>query len=272
MLAYRTHYDDSAGALRRIDMRRILIDGLPRTGTTTLARLFAIHPEARVIIEPFHPRRYSGQHYIGAISSQNRQHTFDFAWKQWTVIKHVWEAGTGWPFARYPYLQKQLWLSADVVVAVSRRNLLKRHVSAEISKGLQFWIGTRKEFITRLNNVCLLPLDIVQAKRSIEEACKALAFRAQFLRESRICVKDFLFETFFNSTADQQIELINDFYTASGMRTLGRSFLLQHSKRWLNPEEYRWSSDAVYRAIPNVGEFEAAFSSQPYGSLFDTAI
>jgi hypothetical protein len=251
-----------------IQMPRILIDGLPRTGTTTLARLFAIHPEARVMIEPFHPKRYSGKHNLEAVSADDPRHAFDPAWAQWNVIKHVWESGLGWPFTRRPELQEELWRSADVVIATDRQNFVKRYVSAEMSRALRFWIGTRQEFVNRLKNVCLLPLDIVQAKKSIQLDREAHQFRTKFLNEANICTVDFRFEEFFGSPIDRQLELANSLFSASGIPTLRFGYLLQHGSRWLNPSEYQWSSDEVYRAIPNIREFETAFSSEPGGSLF----
>jgi hypothetical protein len=248
-------------------MQKILIDGLPRTGTTTLARLFAIHPDTRVIIEPFHPKRYEGRYHRIVLSAADQQKPFDFAWERWNVIKHVWETGKPWPFTYKPALQGDLWKSADLVITANRRNLLKRYVSAEVSRTLGFWIGTRQDFLDRLQNVCLLPLDIERARQAIQQDRTAVAVRANFLAEAQVPTINFVFEDFFNADTNEKHEMINALYAASGLRTLGHPYLLHHATRLLDPDQYQWSSYEVYRAIPNIVEFEAALASED-GSLF----
>ncbi|MGA2888587.1 MAG: hypothetical protein ABSE51_11090 [Terracidiphilus sp.] len=243
-------------------MKRILIDGLPRTGTTTLARLFAIHPQTRVIIEPFHPRRYEGRHHQAVISAADTNQVFEFAWNQWNIIKHVWEAGVGWPFTRRPELQQRLWQSADLVIEVNRCNLAKRYLSAELSRTLRFWIGTRQDFVDRLRNVCLLPIDIEKAKEAIQRDREALADRTAFLKRENICTAGFLFEEFFGASTDQQFDQINTLFSTCGIPPLPQKYLRTHASRWLNPEVYQWSSEEVYQSIPNLAEFEAAFASE----------
>jgi hypothetical protein len=248
-------------------MHRILIDGLPRTGTTTLARLFGIHPKAKVVIEPFHPRRYEGRFHRCAILADNPRSGLDVVWKQWNVIKHVWEAEERWPFTRRPNLQTELWRSATFMIAVSRQNLLRRYVSAEISRGLRFWIGTRTEFIKRLNSVCLLPLNASRAKISIERDIVALEERKRLLDLFQIESKEFFFEEFFGASPDRKFEIMNDLYVTCRLGPLSKAYFFEHGSKWLNPGEFKWSSEEVYRAVPNIISFESELSS--YGSLFD---
>lgn len=248
--------------------RRILIDGLPRTGTTTLARIFAIHPDTCVIIEPFHPRRYEGRHHQAALAAREPNGSLDFAWDQWNVIKHVWEADTGWPFGSRPELQVELWRSATLVIAANRRNLVKRYVSAEISRTLRFWIGTRQEFQQRLSRVSLLPLDPQQAIAAIRRDREALQRRDEFLRSERIGNVGFSFEEFFRASMKEQFQKINELYIESGLRPLPRTYLVRHATRWLDPAEYQWSSDAVYSAIPHISAFSAALANEEGGTLF----
>jgi hypothetical protein len=251
--------------------RRILIDGLPRCGTTTMARLLALHPEARMIIEPFHPRRYGGEYQSRALAGKTGS-AFDFVWRRWNVVKHVWETPRIWPFHQRPELQAELWRSAETVIAMERRNLVRRYVSAELSRVLRLWIGTRDEFESRLRTVCILPFDVGAALRSMRHDYEAMKWRKSVLRDCGVTVLPIIYEDFYALSLSDQISVLRNCFQVAGMPDVRPELLMEQSATWLDPAVYRWSSLDSYCAIPNWQALDTAAKREGFGSLLDDSV
>ncbi len=136
-----------------------VIDSLPRSGSTTLARLLSCHRDVNCVIEPFHPLRHGGDFHRMSLRRGSVTPALDLIWHRWNGIKHVWEASNGWPFQQKPELNEEIALSAEAVILIERRNYLRRYVSGVISKQLGFWVGTKQEFDARLETAPLPELE-----------------------------------------------------------------------------------------------------------------
>src|ERR1700690_3290485 len=104
-----------------------VIDSLPRTGSTTLARLLNCHPDIRCLIEPFHPL-YHGHFHVMAMQAKSVEPVLNLIRHRWNGIKHVWEVRDDWPFRDHPELNEAVALNADRIICLERRNLLRRYV------------------------------------------------------------------------------------------------------------------------------------------------
>ena len=250
--------------------RGFVIDGLTRTGSTTLARLLSCHSNITCLIEPFHPHRYDGQFHRLAMSSPSIDPVLNLIWHRWTGIKHVWDTGTGWPFTQNPGLNDCVALKADRVISSCRRNLLRRYVSDAISKQLNMWIGTREEFCARLENVQLRELDPAVVAEAIQRDRAALQRKDALLHEHGIPTMRVFYEDLFDpdTNKEKQLELTNDILAFLGFCELTHETFAREWARILDPNIYRWSSAEIYRSIPGVGIVEQEVGSDETGWLF----
>ena len=118
-----------------------------RTGSTTLMKLVNCHPGIKCLFEPFNTGNVSQL----ASRLQVVQQTHGLAaavGTLWTVcngFKHVWH-NDGWPFVSEPELNYQILLLPGVsIVLLSRRNLLRRAISVQISDQMKVWVPWNDE-------------------------------------------------------------------------------------------------------------------------------
>lgn len=247
-----------------------VIDSLPRTGSTTLARLLDCHPDIKCLVEPFHPRRYNGQYYQMTMRARSVEPALSLIWHRWKGIKHVWLGPTGFPFPQNPELNDGVVLGASHVIFLERRNLLRRYVSSMISRQLDFWIGTRQEFCARLESIQLRELDPISVRDEIKKDKAAIERRLHFCREHNIRLLHLMYEDVFGEdvTAPEQMEIMNQILCFLGFCGVSED---QFSKEWiplLDKHTYQWASPDVYRMIPRIKDLEREVGSDETGWLF----
>ena len=237
-----------------------LIHSLPRTGSTTLARVLNCHPDLSCLIEPFHPKRHDG--FFNRIASNDGSIDAAVAMLalRWSGLKHVFESGSGWPFTGKPNMNDRLLLLADKVILLKRRDYLKRYLSGYIAKHLRFWIGSREEFLTRLQGAAFPPIEPVAARDEIAQDQLAMKTRDRIVAELGIISLTIYYEDLFDNEGQinaRLIEQITDFLEV-------RRFLEEEHREQIlaasEPLLYRWASSSVYDVIPNVKELEALVS------------
>ncbi len=246
-----------------------VIDGLTRTGSTTLAGLLNCHPDIRCLVEPFHPRRYGGSFNRMAIAEGSAQPALNMIWCRWTGIKHVWESN-GWPFTANPGLNDEVVLSGSDVIFLRRRNLLRRWISSFISRQLSFWIGTRDEFHARLDEIQLGEIDAQFVAHEINRDRVAVDRRLQLLREHNVRTMIVCYEDLYpeNSEARCQCSCLNEILGFLGFAEMNRAAVLQQWRALFSAATYRWSSPDVYRQIPGIEDIENKVGSDETGWLF----
>jgi sulfotransferase family protein len=251
-----------------------IIDGLPRTGTTTLARILNCHPDISCLIEPFHPRRYDGQFHRMAMNNDSVKSALALIKYRWNGLKHVWSPDTGWPFTGKPALNEELVLSGWRIVFVQRRNFLKRYVSHAISKALDFWIGTKQQFSTQLGNAPLPELDPEMLRCALKFEREAMESRSAFLREKGVEHVTFFYEDFYGPqvTRGQQLKILNDVLGFLGFSPITSDYFMAKCFEFVNPEKYQWCSEDVYRLIPGVAKIEKEVGSDVNGWLFSEPV
>lgn len=252
-----------------IKRKRFIIDGLTRTGSTTLARLLNLHPEIDCLMEPFHPRRYGGQFNRMAIEAQSVEQATNLIWQRWSGFKHVWEAN-GWPFTQDPWLNERVVLCADRVIFLQRRNLLRRAISSIISAQLRFWVGTANQFRTRLEAVQLQELDPLIIREAVGRDQAAVRSRCQLLSDSGHAVLRVAYEELYSDevTPYEQWQRINTILEFVGVSAVSQSTFREEWSPLLSRDVYRWASADVYRLMPGIQQIERQVGCDETGWLF----
>jgi hypothetical protein len=252
-----------------IHNKGFVIDGLTRTGSTTLASLLSCHPDISCLVEPFHPRRYEGQFHKMAIAHGSVEPALTLIWFRWTGIKHVWESN-GWPFVNNPELNDGVVLGARKVVFLQRKNLLRRCISSWVSRQLGFWIGTRDEFCSRLEGIQLSDLEPGRLHEQIQRDKAAVERRLEVFCANNIETMTLFYEDLYGEDVDchQQLGIVNRVFVFLGFDTIAENVFTEQWKRLLDPDIYRWSNPEVYRRIPGIQQIESRVGSSETGWLF----
>jgi hypothetical protein len=248
--------------------RTFVVDGLPRTGSTTFARILNCHPEIHCLVEPFHPNRYEGQFNRLALET-GMQSVLPLIHQRWNGIKHVWEPLSGWPFRNLPQLNDDLALAGGDILFMRRRNFLRRYVSGAISQRLGFWVGTRREFLWRLEHAALVldPPELIRARIDLE--ISAVNQRVRLLQERNIRFHSIFYEDFFVAECEEQFSQINAVFKFVGAVPLARTLFDTEAAKFLNRQNYQWANDDIYRRISGIAEIESYVASAERGYLFE---
>lgn len=246
-----------------------VIDSLPRTGSTTLARLLDCHPDIRCLVEPFHPRRYNGQYHKMAIQARSVRLPLNLIWHRWNGIKHVWVGSTGFPFPKNPELNDEIVLAASRVIFLERRNLLRRYVSNVISRQLDFWIGTQHEFRARLEQAQLRELDPEIARKEMMKDRAVMADRLTLIQSNNIPYMQVAYEDLFgeDTSLAQQCEIVSNILAFLGYRNGCNHSLISSWTPLLDRNMYQWASAEVYHLIPGIERLEREVGGSEFGSL-----
>jgi LPS sulfotransferase NodH len=251
------------------DEPRFLIISLPRSGSTTLARLLNCHEHVRCLIEPFHPHRYGGRFHAFAVH-RSIDDTLAAIWTQWNGIKHVWDT-QGFPFFERPELNNDVVLHARCkIVLLVRRNILRRIVSQHLSRETRTWIGPREAFVARLRTTDVAPLDPDAVRLQIRDEQAVLASQLRFLSDHHLEVLRIEYEDVFSGqvSADDQMSVLNDILTFLGLDPVRRDTFVEQCSRLLDPSRHQWGTPDVYHRIPGIERLEEAVGNDVTGWLF----
>lgn len=246
-----------------------MILSLPRSGSTTLARLLNTHSDVKCLIEPFHPMRYGGTFHRTA--RLNSMHSALLTiWNRWNGIKHVSEAD-GWPFHDRPELNDQM-ISGPVrrFVLLVRRNHLRRVVSNILSRRLQFWIGSRAEFLTRLEHARMPALSPERIRMQIEKDQVTIANWRQAIKRSNVPSVTIDYEDWFreDTSESQRWCQVNSLLEVLNYAPVTADVFNRFWSSHFDPHINRWASVDVYRRIPNIDSVEENVGCDATGWLF----
>ena len=246
-----------------------MILSLPRSGSTTLACMLNEHRDIRCLIEPFHPRRYDGEFYHTAVCHSPAA-GLQAVWRRWNGFKHVWEAD-GWPFRLRPELNDEL-VDASVrkVILLVRRNQFRRIVSNLLSRRTGLWMGTRTQFLQRLEGLQLPPLNPARVREQLQIDQAALRDRCERLAERQVPVMTLHYEDLFREDADGSFRRrhINTILEFLEFTTITADVFGQSWQPHFDPAVHRWATADVYRRIPGIERVEQEIASDETGWLF----
>jgi hypothetical protein len=247
-----------------------VVASLPRSGSTNLAALLNCHPEVKCVIEPFHPLRHGGDFHRISLRSGSVEPALSLMRHRWNGIKHVWEVSNGWPFESKPELNEEIVLNAQSVVLIERRNYLRRYVSGVISKQLGFWVGTRQEFLARLETIQLRELEPELVKNEIARDRSGITSLKVTLTNRGVSTLHLVYEDLFGEHADprSQAVLLQSIWRFLGFSGLADEECESRCKPLLDKEKYKWASPDVYRMIPRIERLEREVGCDETGWLF----
>jgi hypothetical protein len=246
-----------------------VILSLPRSGSTTLARMLNIHGEISCLIEPFHPQRYNGRFYAVATKCSINA-AVDGIWRNWNGFKHVWESN-GWPFVNAPGLNDKIALGGThKIILLIRRNFLRRVVSNLISRQTRYWIGNRVDFERRLKATTLAELDSGALRKQICEDTDAVKRCCHGLLLNKDNARILYYEDVFDehvAPADQFVTF-NSILTFIGATHVSPDVFRERFQYYFDASVHRWATPDVYRRIPNIDQIESEVGSYETGWLF----
>ena len=247
-----------------------VIDAMPRTGSTTLASLLSCHSDIKCLVEPFHPTRYGGRFHRAVTDVKTLRAILDKLWSRWPGLKHVWQPPRGWPFEDDGRLNREIILYSPAVIALERVNLLQRHVSHLISQRLNFWIGSRAEFLQRIETHGLPELDVGRVFRALERDRLAQQERLRML-QSHPKVLFLTYEALFgkNVRMEERVMHINKVLTFLGYPPLPEDTV--RSPEWqvaVDADLRKWNGPEIYQRMPGIEKIEQEVGSEENGWLF----
>jgi LPS sulfotransferase NodH len=248
---------------------RFVVFSLPRSGSTTLARLLSSHHDIRCLLEPFHPQRYDGRFHSLATRGCLRA-ALEHIWHGWNGIKHVW-GSSGWPFPGAPEINGRIALGFNQTsIVVMRRNLLRRIVSNVISRQTGYWIGTRSEFCKRLDQIQLKALDPNAITRQMKHDQQAVANHLRFLEAHSVIVRRVFYEDLFGDDVQEleQLQVINSLLAFLRLSQFSPELFRERWLRYSDPAVNRWATEEVYLRIPGIDRIERQVGCDETGWLF----
>jgi len=248
---------------------RFIVLSMPRTGSTTLARVLNCHENIRCLIEPFHPHRYEGKFHTFAVRRSIRE-TLAVIWERWNAIKHVWDL-EGFPFKERPELNNEVTAEARCkVVFLIRRNILQRIVSHHLSQQTHTWVGPRDAFLNRLRLTEVAPLDANSVRRQIQAEQEAISAKVQFLVDHEVEHMTVEYEALFSEdvTTEDKRSCINSILDFLGFESVTSDEFVQQWLTHFDPAQHRWATPDVYRRIPDIEGLEQAVGNDVTGWLF----
>jgi hypothetical protein len=225
------------------------------------------HDAMRIIVEPFHPRRYRGLFHRAALRSLD--HAVALLSPRWNGVKHVVEAD-GWPFRTEPDLNTRLftWRGCQVLYLV-RRNLLRRAVSHLISRRIDYWIGNRAAFNAKVAATDFPPLNPGLLRRRIDADRDEIATHLGILQREGVSYRCIDYEDFYApASAPACLERVNALFDFLNLPRIDDDAVGRRIAGYFEPDTNKWANAEVYRHIPRIDEIETQLGCDETGWLF----
>jgi hypothetical protein len=247
---------------------RFVLFSLARSGSTTLAHLLNCHPDVNCLIEPFNERRCGSKYRRYLTDGRSLDAALEEIWKTHNGFKHVWDP-SGWPFETDPHLNERILLRPhQQTLFLTRRNILRRIVSSQISEQLGVWTET-DEFRSKIQGFKFKPVDKNRVQSSLKAERRAVKRQRQLLADYRVNYLELAYEDLFApATPRQQLDKLNDILAFLNKDRMTDERLLSQAAALFNPRNSKLNSHETYLLIPQIEEVEEQFGSDETGWLF----
>jgi hypothetical protein len=251
---------------------RCLIFSLARCGSETLVSTLNCHPEILCVSEPFNRDNFDGKYLNRVKDETTLRDALADLWKEYSGIKHVWDA-SGWPFTGRPeFNQMILQATGQKIIFLTRKNSLKRIVSLCMAEQTKRWGVFSDEDRTAVSDFSFreIPAKLVQWHLKGEK--QLLPEYRALLGEKRCDFMELSYEDLFDparSLQDRRKIL------AAIFEFLGKTEPKENDaqlKALLATRQTAVDAALLYGRIPNIAEIENEFGSPETGSLFSAQL
>ena len=260
-------------ALRPTAVPSFLLFAHPRSGSTTLERAIACHPEIRILGEPFNPyirKTDKKGHYrylkdAGDAASLGR--CLDGLFYYFTGIRHLMPGRPAegrtrpWDAER---INRQILERPLRRVLLSRRNRLQTVVSELVSTQTRVWQRDEGRIERPLE-----PLDPADVRQRLDWLRGDVEQYREFLDAKRLEFHEIFYEDLFDAAVDSegQVARVREIFAYLGAGDPSEE-VWKRIRGLLDPGTTRLNSEETYRLIPNADEIDATFGGEQDGRLF----
>jgi len=236
---------------------------LARTGSSSLAKALRIHPEIKLLAEPFHEPtlRKKKTWYINQVHNMDSFiSTLNTIYCKHNGIKHSLE--------HIPVQYNMYMANSGIykIIYLYRKNILKNVISSFISKQTQEW-GTQKNKI----------LEHIFKPLSLKEVSKMIHMRKEIFKKYRLYLEsndipyfDLCYEELYGKhiKIDKRMNTYFDILKFLGFCKDLNEEQLNSIREILSPST-KLNSTETYKLIPNIHKIEKEFGCRENGYLFE---
>jgi LPS sulfotransferase NodH len=260
-------------ALRPTAVPSFLLFAHPRSGSTTLERVLACHPEIRILGEPFNPyiRKADKQGHYRYLKEAGDAATLgrclDGLYYYFTGIRHLMPGRPAegrtrpWDAER---INRQILERPLRRVLLSRRNRLQTVVSELMSTQTRVWQRDEGRIERPLD-----PLDPSDVRRRLDWLRGDVEQYREFLNANDLTFHEVFYEDLFLPDVDSeaQVARVREIFAHLGADEPSAE-AWKRIRGLLDPGTTRLNSEETYRLIPNADEIDAALGGDADGRLF----
>ena len=261
-LGYEPNYDWALKNKKKILKKNFAILTYARSGSTSLTKSLRIHPDIKILGEPFHDPTNNNKKFWHIKLVNNRDSfisTLGLIYSEHNginhKIKHV-------PFGYNKYIIES---GNYKIIYLYRKNILRNVISEQISKQTQEW-GTRKD---KILNYKFNPIPLKEVSRRLHENKKMFSEYRNYLRSQSINYYDLSYEQLYGDDVDinKRMKIYYNILKFLGFHTDFTAEQVDRVRSILSPST-KLNSVEIYRRIPNIDHIEKEFGSQENGYLF----
>ncbi|MGH3870847.1 MAG: hypothetical protein ACRDSR_04905 [Pseudonocardiaceae bacterium] len=230
-------------------------------------RIFNLHAEICCVDEPFN--HDYGSVYTGRVADiQSLNRVLAEVWQTYNSIKHVVDL-SGWPFKKVELNRNLLLNPSHSLILLTRRNRLRRVISAEIALQTGVWHPWSEEDRnrSRLFKYSPIPTTLLRARLDAEARFLEDVNSDFRIRAGRSFTLDY--EDLFGVARNQTITIVNEMLAFLQLDTF-QSDTFSEILEILDLRTSVTASDSpnLYRLILNIEQIEAELGSAENGWLF----
>lgn len=249
-------------------MHRFLIFCLPRTGSTTLMRILNRHRQVSCLNEPFN-RHCQPDYWRRVTDSESLSSTIQQIWQNYNGIKHVADID-GWPFSQRELNHELLRSTGCNIVFLTRRNALKRALSAEMAQQAEIWHLWSDSDSRAWRRFDFTTVDLSALSLRLKSEAQLLEAFRWILRSEGARYRELRYEDVFSSdlTRAEQLAALDEVVTFLGLPMFEARKRSRGISKLLDARSTGSDSPSAYRRIPNIDEIEAELGCDETGWLF----
>jgi len=246
-----------------------IIFTFPRTGSSTLRKIFDLHPGLSCVHEPFndqlaHILNFSGYKYNpeDIDSSEKLKLVLDSIFESKNCIKHLdYQLPTD-------ELNEQLLLYPNAkIIFLWRKNLLQRNISNYISTKAQYWHSDTNVILKKQFE----PIPVVTLQKRVDQDLEKVNTWRNFIKNNVKQYFELAYEDIYDTylSEDDKLTKLSQLFGFLGVEDLQKERSIKKVKDLLNPQKTKLNSELTYKLIPNIKKIEMQIGCKETGYVFE---